>query len=76
MRQATLIHAINATAARHTVTLPGVVRVILLQNNAANTQSVNFIRGTSTLTLTGGHTVIARLDGTANGLVSLPRGTG
>jgi len=49
--------------------------VILLHNNAANTQSVDFIRGTTTLTLTAWQTVIARLDGTANGLVSLLRGT-
>jgi hypothetical protein len=76
MQQAILIRGINATTAGRTVTLPGVVRVILLHNNAANTQSVDFIRGTTTLTLTVGQTVIARLDGTANGLVSLLRGTG
>ncbi len=76
MQQAVLIRAINATVAGRTVTLPGVARVILLHNNAANTQSVDFIRGTTTLTLTVGQTVIARLDGTANGLVSLLRGTG
>ena len=76
MQQAVLIRAINATTVGRTVTLPGVARVILLHNNAANTQSVDFIRGTTTLTLTVGQTVIARLDGTANGLVSLLRGTG
>jgi hypothetical protein len=71
-----LIRAINATTAGRTVTLPGVARVILLHNNATNTQSVDFNRGTTTLTLTVGQTVIARLDGTASGLVSLLRGTG
>lgn len=76
MQQAFLIRAINATTAGRTVTLPGVARVIILHNNAANTQSVGFVRGTTTLTLTVGQTVIARLDGTANGLVSLLRGTG
>ena len=76
MQQAVLIRAINATTAGRTVTLPGVARVILLHNSAANTQSVDFIRGTTALTLTVGQTVIARLDGTANGLVSLMRGTG
>lgn len=76
MQQAVLIRAINATVAGRTVTLPSVARVILLHNNATNTQSVDFIRGTTTLTLTVGQTVIARLDGTANGLVSLLRGTG
>ena len=73
---AALIRAINATSAGRTVTLPSVERMSLLHNNAANTQSVDFIRGATTLTLTVGQTVIARLDGTANGLVSLLRGTG
>lgn len=76
MQQAVLIRAINATIAGRTVTLPGVAQVILLHNNAANTRSVDFVRSTTTLTLTVGQTVIARLDGTANGLVSLLRGTG
>lgn len=75
-QQAILIRATNATTAGRTVTLPGVARVILLHNDAANTQSVGFVRGTTTLTLTVGQTVVARLDGTANGLVSLLRGTG
>jgi hypothetical protein len=76
MQQAILIRAINATTAGRTVTLPGVARVILLHNNAANTQGVDFIRGTTKLTLTVGQTVIAWVDGMANGLVSLLRGTG
>lgn len=76
MQQASLIRAINATLAGRTVTLQGATRVILLHNNAANTQSVDFIRGTTTLTLTVGQTVIARLHGSANGLVSLLRETG
>lgn len=76
MQQALLIRAINATTAGRTVTLPGVARVIVLHNPAANTQSVGFVRGTTTLTLTVGQTVVAVLDGTANGLVSLLRGVG
>ncbi len=76
MQQAVVIRAINATAAGRTVTLPGVARVILLHNDVSNTQSVGFVRGTATLTLTVGQTVIARLDGTANGLVALLRGVG
>ncbi|WPB87439.1 hypothetical protein [Sediminicoccus rosea] len=76
MQQSVLIRAINATPVGRTVTLPDVARVVLLHNNGANTQSVEFIRGTTTLTLILGQTVIARLDGTANGLVSLLRGTG
>ena len=55
--------------------MPGVAPVTVLHKNAANTQCVVFIRGPTTLTLTGGQMVIARLDGTANGLVSLLRGT-
>lgn len=76
MQQAMLIRAINATVAGRTVTLPGVARVILLNNDVANTHSVGFVRGTTTLTLTAGQTVIARLDGTANGMVALLRGVG
>lgn len=76
MQQVVLIRAINATVAGRTVTLPGVARVILLHNDVANTQSVGFVRGTTTLTLTVGQTVIARLDGTANGMVALLRGVG
>lgn len=76
MQQALLIRAISATVAGRTVTLPAVNRIILLHNDVANTQSVGFIRGTTTLTLLAGQTVIARVDGTANGLVSLLRGTG
>ncbi|MBB3896739.1 hypothetical protein [Roseococcus suduntuyensis] len=58
------------------VTLLAVVRVNLLHNDVANTQSVGFVRGSTTPTLTPGQTVIARVDGTANGLVALLRGTG
>lgn len=74
MQQAVLMRAINATVAGRTVTLPGVARVILLHNDEANTQSVGFVRVTAALT--AGQTVIARLDGTANGLVALLRGVG
>jgi hypothetical protein len=42
----------------------------------ANTQSVGFLRGSATLTITPGKTVIARVDGSANGLVALLQGTG
>jgi hypothetical protein len=76
MQQALLIRAINANVSGRQVTLPGIARVIILHNDAANTQSVNFVRGSTTLTLTVGQTVIAYLDGTANNLVSLLRGTG
>jgi len=76
MQQAVQIRAINATVVGRTVTLPGVARVILLHNNAGNTQSVDFIRGTTTLKRTVGQTVIARLDGIANGLVRCCGGRG
>lgn len=76
MQQAILIRTINATTAGRTVTLPGVARVILLHNDVANTQSVGFVRGSTTLTLTPGQTVIARVDGTVSGLVALLRGSG
>lgn len=75
-RAAIQVRAINATTAGRTVTLPLINRVTILRNNTTSTQSVGFVRGTTTLTLAPGETVVARTDGTANGLVALLRGTG
>jgi hypothetical protein len=74
-RECLQVRAINATVAGRTVTLPQIERIMILRNDPANTQSVDFIRGSTTLTLTIGQTVLARTDGTANGLVALLRGT-
>jgi hypothetical protein len=70
------VRAINATVSGRTVTLPQVERLTVLRNDPANTQSVGFVRGSTTLTLAVGETVLARTDGTTNGLVALLRGNG
>lgn len=75
-REALQIRAINATVSGRTVTLPARERITILRNDPANTQSVAFVRGSTTLTLAVGETLLARTDGTANGLVALLRGTG
>lgn len=74
-RGALQVRATNATSAGRTVTLPQVERVTILSNDpATSTVAVGFVRGTTTLTLAVGETVVARTDGTTNGLVALLRG--
>lgn len=76
-RGAVQVRATNATSAGRTVTLPQVERVTILRNDpATSTQPVGFVRGSTTLTLGVGETVVARTDGTANGLVPLLWGHG
>ena len=58
-----------------TVTLPAIDRIMVLSNHPDNTQSVNFVRGSSTITLLAGETAWARTDGTTNGLRALMLGT-
>lgn len=72
---AAMVRATNATTSGRTVTLPLIQRIIILHNSTANTQSVGFVRGSTTLTLLVGETVFARTDGTTNGLVALARST-
>ena len=71
---ALVVRATNATTGGRTVTLPLVERLTVLHNDAANTQSVGFVRGATTITVAVGESVLARTDGTANGLVALLRG--
>lgn len=75
-RTALQVRAINATTAGRTVTLPQVERITILRNDPANTQPVDFVRGSTTLTLAVGEAAIARTDGTTNGLVAIIRGSG
>lgn len=73
-RQAFAVRAQNATAAGRTVTLPARERMSLLLADPSCTQPVAFVRGTTTITLSPGEAVLARTDGTANGLAALLRG--
>ena len=74
-RQALAVRAQNATVAGRTVTLPARERLSVLVMDSSCTQDVGFVRGTTTLTLAPGQAVLARTDGTTNGLVALIRGT-
>lgn len=75
-RQALSIRATSATVAGRTVTLPQRRRVSLLRNDAANTQAVGFVRGTTAVTLQVGEAAWVVTDGTANGLAVLMRDFG
>lgn len=75
-RQALSIRATGATTAGRTITLPQRRRVSLLRNDAANTQAVGFVRGTTTVTLQVGEAAWVVTDGTPNGLAVLMRDFG
>lgn len=75
-RQALSIRATGATTAGRTITLPQRRRVSLLRNDAANSQAVGFVRGTTTVTLQVGETAWVVTDGMANGLAMLMRDFG
>lgn len=73
-REALHVRATNATTAGRTVTLPAIERLVILSNPASNTQAVDFVRGSATVTLAAGEAAVARTDGTANGLQALMTG--
>ncbi len=74
-RQALAVRAQNATVAGRTVTLPARERLTVLVMDSSCTQEVGFVRGSTTLTLAPGQAVLARTDGSTNGLTALIRGT-
>lgn len=74
-QQCILIRAANVATSGRTVTVPQVERVFLIANPVASSHSVNFLRGSTTVTLTPGQTAAVRTDGTANGLVVLLLGS-
>ena len=74
-RQALAVRAQNATVAGRTVTLPARERLTVLVMDGSCTQEVGFVRGSTTLSLAPGQAVLARTDGSTNGLVALIRGS-
>lgn len=68
-RENSFINIINATTAGRTVTIPTIKRHMFMRSDPANTQSVDVIRGTVTITLAPGAIIWVRADGTANGLI-------
>jgi hypothetical protein len=75
-RQALQIRAVGGGSPGRTVTLPARERITVLRGDPTNLHPVGFVRGITTLTLAPGETVLARTDGTTNGLVALMRGRG
>jgi hypothetical protein len=73
-RAAMGVRATNATVAGRTVTLPAVEKFAVISNPSTNTQTVDFILGSVTVTLAIGEAALIRTDGTTNGLVVLMRG--
>jgi len=63
-----LFRATNATVVGRTVTVQQLKRMILLESDAANTENVDFVVGSGTITLNPGDAVMAYADGTVNGL--------
>jgi hypothetical protein len=63
--------ATNATVVGRTVTVQQLKRMILLENDAASTENVDFVVGTGTITLNPGDAVVAYADGTTNGLTQI-----
>ena len=62
--------ATNVTVVGRTVTVQQAKRLFVLESDSANTEDVDFVRGSGTITLSPGDTVMAYTDGTVNGLVS------
>lgn len=66
-----LFRATNVTVVGRTVTVQQLKRMILLESAAANTENVDFVVGTGTITLSPGDAVVAYADGTINGLTQI-----
>lgn len=70
-RQAILFRAINVGTTGRTVTLPAVDREFaLVECDSANTNTIQLIRGATSIKLSPGRVYLVRTDGTANGLVA------
>ena len=70
-RRAVRTQISNLTAASKKLTLPALKKLAVITSDAGNTQSLSIVRGTTTLALAAGATLIVYTDGTTNGLVAL-----
>lgn len=61
----------NLTASGKKLTLPALKKLAVITSNAANTQSLSIVRGSTTIALAAGATLVVYTDGTADGLVAL-----
>jgi hypothetical protein len=74
-RACAMVRATNVATSGRTVTLPQVERVFLISSPVANSDDVDFLRGSATVTLQPGAAALVRTDGTTNGLVLLMLGS-
>lgn len=70
-RRAVRMQASNLTASGKKLTLPALKKLAVITSDASNTQSLSIVRGSTTLALAPGYTLIVYTDGTTNGLLSL-----
>jgi hypothetical protein len=66
----------NATVAARTLTVQASKRLFAVSSDSANTQDVDLVLGTTTITLSPGDSSIYYTDGTANGLEAVAGGGG
>jgi hypothetical protein len=70
-RECARISITGATTAGRTVTLPAVKKPIFVTVDAASTQSVSIVRGSTSFAILPGMTLYLYTDGTTNGLVRI-----
>lgn len=70
-RRAVRIQCSSVTASGRKLTLPALKKMVALTSDASNTQSLEIVRGTTSLFITPGSSLIVYTDGNANGLFAL-----
>ena len=74
VRACTRLAITGASVPGRTVTLPAVRRALLVTLDAASTESIGVVRGSTTVTLSPGSGLVLYVDGTPDGLVAIERG--
>lgn len=70
-RRSFCFQATNISTSGRTLTLPAIKKLSAFSSPSGNTNDLSIVRGSTTLTLAPGTTLIAYTDGTTDGLVSL-----
>lgn len=70
-RRAVRMQVSNLTASGKKLTLPAIKKLALITNDSVNTQSISVVKGSTTLVLVPGATLVIYTDGTVDGLFSL-----
>lgn len=61
----------NVATSGRTVTLPAIKKLMAFMSNVANTNTINLVKGATTLTVAPGEVVFIYTDGTTDGLIGL-----